>query len=64
MKKGTDEAPQEKSSTFVRPQKRKDRGVVGIRIGIVACVTVLVCLFIFRPMIISGGSMIPTYSRH
>ena len=58
-----DEAPQEEeSTTFVRPPKRRDWRVVAIRIAVVAAVTVLVCLFILRPMVISGGSMMPTYS--
>ena len=58
-----DEAPQEEeSTTFVRPPKRRDWRVVAIRIAVVAAATVLVCLFILRPMVISGGSMMPTYS--
>lgn len=62
MKKDSDEAPQEQSSTFVRPPKHKDWRVIAGRIGVIAGITVLVCLFILRPMVISGGSMMPTYS--
>ena len=58
----TNEPPKEESSTFVRQKKQKDWRVVAIRIGIVATVTVLVCLFILRPMVINGESMMPTYS--
>ena len=57
-----EEAPQEESTTFVRPQKKTDWRVAAIRIGIIATVTVLVCLFILRPMVINGASMMPTYS--
>ena len=56
------EPPQEESSTFVRPKKQKDWRVVAIRIGVIAAATVLVCLFILRPMVINGESMMPTYS--
>ena len=56
------ESPQEESSTFVRPKKQKDWRVIAIRIGMIAAVTVLVCLFILRPMVINGESMMPTYS--
>ena len=56
------QVPQEESSTFVRPQKRTDWRVVCIRIGVIAAATVLVCLFILRPMVINGSSMMPTYS--
>ena len=56
------EPPQEESTTFVRPPKRRDWRVVCIRIGFIAGITVLVCLFILRPMVISGESMMPTYS--
>lgn len=62
MKKETDEAPQEKSSTFVRPQKQMGWRISGRHIGIVVGVIVLVCIFILRPMLISGKSMMPTYS--
>lgn len=58
----TAESPQEESSTFVRPKKRKDWRVAAIRVGVIAAVTVLVCLFLFRPMVIDGASMAPTYS--
>ena len=59
------EPPQEEeSSTFVRPPKHKDWRVVCIRIGVIAAATVLVCLFILRPMVIHGESMMPTYSKH
>ena len=58
-----DEAPQEEeSTTFVRPPKRRDWRVIAIRIAVIAVATVLVCLFILRPMFINGGSMMPTYS--
>ena len=58
-----DEKPQEEvSTTFVRPPKRRDWVMIGIRSGIAAVVTILVCLFLFRPMIINGESMMPTYS--
>ena len=58
-----DEKPQEEvSTTFVRPPKKKDWVMIGIRSGIAAVVTILVCLFLFRPMIINGESMMPTYS--
>ena len=33
-----------------------------IRIGIIAGATVLICLFVLRPMVINGESMMPTYS--
>ena len=56
------EPPKEESSTFVRPKKQKDWRVIAIRIGSIAAATVLVCLFILRPMIINGESMMPTYS--
>ena len=56
------EVPQEESSTFVRPPKKKDWRVACIRIGIIAAATVLVCLFVLRPMVINGESMMPTYS--
>ena len=56
------EPPQEESSTFVRPKKQKDWRIALIRIGVIAAVTVLICLFILRPMIINGESMAPTYS--
>lgn len=62
MKKDTDQTPQEESTTFVRPPKRRDWRVICIRIGIIAAATVLTCLFILRPMVINGGSMMPTYS--
>ena len=58
----TNEPPKEESTTFVRPKKQKDWRVVAIRIGVIAAVTVLVCLFILRPMVINGESMMPTYS--
>ena len=58
----TDEPPQEESTTFVRPKKQKDWCIVAIRIGVIAAATVLVCLFILRPMVINGESMMPTYS--
>ena len=58
----TNEPPKEESSTFVRPKKQKDWRIIGIRIGVIAAVTVLVCLFVLRPMIIDGESMAPTYS--
>ena len=54
--------PQEESTTFVRPEKRKDWRVAAIRLGVIAGATVLICLFILRPMVIRGGSMRPTYS--
>ena len=57
------EPPKEESSTFVRPPKRRDWRVTGIRIGIIAGITVLICLFVLRPMVIDGGSMKPTYSE-
>jgi len=57
------EAPQEEeSTTFVRPPKKKDWRVVCIRICVIAAATVLICLFVLRPMVISGESMMPTYS--
>ena len=56
------EPPQEESTTFVCQKKQKDWRVVAIRIGVIAAVTVLVCLFILRPMVINGESMMPTYS--
>ena len=56
------EPPQEESSTFVRPKKQKDWRVIAIRIGVIAAATILVCLFILRPMVINGESMMPTYS--
>ncbi len=55
-------APQEESSTFVRPPKKKDWRTVSIRIGVIAGATVFICLFVLRPMIINGESMMPTYS--
>lgn len=64
MKKDSGAPQEEESSTFVRPKQKKDWRVVCIRIGIIAGVTALVCLFILRPMVINGGSMMPTYSRH
>ena len=55
--------PQEEESTvFVRPKKRRSCLTSCIRILIIAIITVLVCLFILRPMVINGGSMMPTYS--
>ena len=33
-----------------------------IRIGIIAGATILICLFVLRPMVINGESMMPTYS--
>ena len=62
MTSSSNEPPAEESSVFVRPKKQRDWRVVAIRIAVVAAVTVLVCLFILRPMVISGGSMMPTYS--
>ncbi len=57
------EAPQEEeSTTFVRPPKKNDWRLICIRIGVIAAATVLVCLFVLRPMVISGESMMPTYS--
>ena len=56
------EPQQEESSTFVRPPKKRDWRTVCIRIGVIAGVTVLVCLFVLRPMVINGESMMPTYS--
>ena len=56
------ETPNEESSTFVRPPKHRDWRIVCIRIGIIAAATVLICLFVFRPMVINGASMMPTYS--
>ena len=58
------ESPQEESSTFVRPPKKRDWRIAGIRIAVIAAVTVIVCLFIFRPMVINGESMMPTYPAH
>ena len=58
----TNEPPKEESSTFVRPKKQKDWRIVAIRIGVIAAATVLVCLFVLRPMVINGESMAPTYS--
>jgi signal peptidase I len=62
MKKDTGEKEQEESTTFVRPPRQRDWRLICIRIGIIAGATVMVCLFILRPMVISGGSMMPTYS--
>ena len=57
------EAPQEEeSTTFIRPPKKKDWRLICIRIGTIAAATVLMCLFVLRPMVISGESMMPTYS--
>ena len=53
---------EEESTVFIRPPKKMDWRVVAIRSGITAGVTILVCLFILRPMVINGGSMMPTYS--
>ena len=58
----TNEVPQEESTTFVRPPKKTDWLTIAIRSGVAAVVTVLVCVFLFRPMIINGESMQPTYS--
>ena len=59
----TNEPPQEEvSTTFVRPPKKTNWQLIAIRSGIAAVVTVLVCVFLFRPMIINGESMQPTYS--
>ena len=58
----TNEPSKEESSTFVRPKKQKDWRIIAIRIGVIAAATVLVCLFILRPMVINGESMMPTYS--
>ena len=55
-----EEAPQEESSTFVRPPKKTDWRTACIRIGVIAGATVLVCLFVLRPMVINGESMMPT----
>ena len=57
-----EEAPQEESSTFVRPPKKRDWQTVCIRLCVIAGATVLVCLFVLRPMVINGESMMPTYS--
>ena len=57
-----EEVPQEGSSTFVRPPKKTDWRTACIRIGVIAGATVLVCLFVLRPMVINGESMMPTYS--
>lgn len=57
------EPPQEEeSTTFIRPPKKKDWRLICIRIGVIAAATVLVCLFLLRPMVINGESMMPTYS--
>ena len=56
------EVPQEESTTFVRPPKKKDWRLICIRIGVIAAATVLICLFVLRPMVINGESMMPTYS--
>lgn len=56
------ESPQEESTTFIRPKKHTDWRVAGIRIAIIAAITALVCLFLLRPMVIDGESMMPTYS--
>ena len=56
------EQPQEESSTFVRPQKQRNWKAIAIRSAILAIITALVCIFLFRPMIINGESMMPTYS--
>ena len=56
------EQPQEESTTFVRPKKQKDWREIAIRIAVIATATVLVCLFVLRPMVINGESMKPTYS--
>jgi len=56
------ESPKEESSTFVRPKKKLDWRMIAIRSGVAAGVTILVCIFILRPMIINGSSMMPTYS--
>ncbi len=56
------EPQQEESSTFVRPPKKKDWRAAAIRIGVIAGATVLICLFVLRPMVINGESMMPTYS--
>ena len=56
------EPPKEESSTFVRPPKQKNWKAIAIRAVIVAVITALVCIFLFRPMIINGESMMPTYS--
>ena len=58
------EEPKEESTTFVRPKKKTDWREVAIRLGVIAGVTILVCLFILRPMVIHGESMMPTYSKH
>ena len=54
--------PQEESTTFVRPPKTKDWRIISIRIGVIAGATILICLFVLRPMVINGESMMPTYS--
>ena len=58
----TSEPPQEESTTFVRPPRKTNWQMIAIRSGVAAVVTVLVCVFLFRPMIINGESMQPTYS--
>jgi len=58
----SNEPPKEESSTFVRPKKQRDWRVAVIRLAVIAAVTVLICLFILRPMVINGESMMPTYS--
>ena len=58
----SNEPQTEESSAFVRPKKQRDWRVVAIRLTVIAAVTVLVCLFLLRPMVIDGESMTPTYS--
>ena len=58
------EQPQEESSTFVRPSKQRNWKAICIRAVIIGVITALVCIFLFRPMIISGESMMPTYPAH
>lgn len=57
------EQPQEESSIFIRPKKHLDWRLIAIRACTSAGITILVCLFVLRPMIISGESMMPTYPQ-
>lgn len=56
------EPPKEESSVFVRPKKQRNWRIIGIHIGVAVLITVLVCLFVLRPMIVNGEGMAPTYS--
>lgn len=60
----TPEPPREESSVFVRPPRKRDWRIIGIRIGVIVALAVLFFVFILRPtvVLVDGAGAEPPYS--